>query len=183
MNKTDLSKYNNSWYNPGGGIVKRTLWYIVNAWVFKSSWCVLVGVKVWLLRLFGAEVGKGVNIKPNVNIKYPWYLTMGDYCWIGENVWIDNLVPVRIGSNAVLSQGAMLLCGSHNFRKTTFDLIVGEITIEDGAWVGAQARVCPGVTMRSHSVLAVGSVATRDCEAYGIYQGNPAVKVKTRVIK
>lgn len=183
MNKTDLSKYDNSWYSPGAGLVKRALWYFVNSWFFKSSWCLNVGVKVWLLRLFGAEVGKGVNIKPNLNIKYPWNLKLGDYCWIGENVWIDNLDRVTIGSNAVVSQGVMLLCGNHDFSKQTFDLMTGPITIEDGAWVGAQCTVCPGVRMCSHSVLTVGSVATKDCEAYGVYQGNPAVKVKTRVIK
>lgn len=109
--------------------------------------------------------------------------TGGDYAWIGENVWIDNLVKVTIGNNAVLSQGAMLLCGNHNYKKPTFDLMVGEIHIEDGAWVGAQCTVCPGVTMHSHSVLTVGSIATRDCEAYCIYQGNPAKKVKERVME
>lgn len=85
--------------------------------------------------------------------------------------------------SAVLSHGAMLLCGNHTYKLTTFDLMVGEIHIEEGAWVGAKCTVCPGVTMHSHSVLTVGSIATKDCDAYGIYQGNPAVKVKERVIE
>ena len=72
------------------------------------------GLKVFLLQLFGAKVGKGVVIKPNVNIKYPWLLEIGDYTWIGERAWIDNLAQVKIGKNCCISQGAMLLCGNNN---------------------------------------------------------------------
>jgi putative colanic acid biosynthesis acetyltransferase WcaF len=135
-----------------------------------------------LLRLFGAKIGKGVNIKPRVHVKYPWNLNIGEFTWIGEDVWIDNLVKVDIGSNVCLSQGAMLLTGNHNYKKTTFDLMVGEIVLHDGVWIGAKAVVCPGVTCHEHSVLSVGSIANSDLEARGIYQGNPAQKVKERVI-
>ncbi len=102
--------------------------------------------------------------------------------WIGEEVWIDNLGNVKIGNNICLSQGAMLLCGNHNYKKETFDLIVGDISLEDGVWVGAKSVVSPGVTMKTHSILSIGSVLTKDAEAYGIYQGNPAVQVKHREI-
>lgn len=180
MEQTDLSKYDNSWYNPGKGVVVRALWYFVNMLFFKSSWNVSSGLKVGLLRAFGAKVGKGVNIKPCVNIKYPWNLVIGDYSWLGENVWIDNLAPVEIGNNVCISQGALLLCGNHNYKKPSFDLMVGEIHIEDGAWVGAKAVVCPGVTIKTHAVLCVGSIATSNMEPYKIYQGNPAVCVKDR---
>ncbi len=161
-------------------MVKRTLWYFVNAVVFKSYWLPVNGIKVLLLRLFGAKVGGGVFIKPNVNIKYPWFLEIGNHVWIGEEVWIDNLAQVKIGDNVCLSQGAMLLTGNHDYRKETFDLIVMGIVLEEGAWIGAKAIVCPGVVCHSHSLLAVGSVATNNLEGYSIYQGNPAVKVRER---
>jgi len=119
-------------------------------------------------------------IKPGVNIKYPWKLQVGDNCWIGERAWIDNLDNVIIGNNCCLSQGALLLCGNHHYGKTTFDLITRPIVIEDGVWIGAQSTVTGGVTCSSHSVLAAGSVASTDMEPYGIYRGNPAVKVKER---
>jgi putative colanic acid biosynthesis acetyltransferase WcaF len=182
MNTTDLSSYDNSSYQPGAGTIKRILWYFTNALFFTSRWLPVSGFKVFLLRLFGAKVGKGVNIKPAVNIKYPWRLTIGNFVWIGENVWIDNLADVTIGDNVCISQGAMLLCGNHNFKKSSFDLITGTITLEEGVWIGAQSIVGPNVICRSHSVLAVKSVASTELESYTIYRGNPAVAVKKREI-
>ena len=181
--RTDLSAYNNDWYNPGASALKRTLWYFVNAALFINPLNPLSGLKVKLLRLFGAQVGKGVTLKPNINIKYPWLLEIGDHVWIGEGVWIDNLTAVTIGNHVCISQGALLLTGNHNYKKKTFDLMVGRITLSDGAWIGAKSVVCPGVTCGSHSVLAVGSVAVKDLKPYFIYQGNPAVPVRERTIE
>ncbi|MGB8194355.1 MAG: putative colanic acid biosynthesis acetyltransferase [Chitinophagaceae bacterium] len=182
--KTDLSSYKNDWYKAEikASRFKQIAWYLTNILFFKNSLNISSGLKVSLLRMFGAKVGKGVVIKPSVNIKYPWKLTIGDHAWIGENVWIDNLADVLIGSNACLSQGAMLLTGNHDFTKSTFDLMVKGIVLEEGAWIGAQAMVCPGITCRSHAVLAACSVATKDLEEYKIYQGNPAVEVRERKI-
>lgn len=180
--KTDLKKYDNSDYNPGANIIKRVIWYFVNIVVFRTGLFPISSLKVLLLRLFGARIGKKVNIKPFVNIKFPWFLRIGDHVWVGEQVWIDNLTIVTIGNNACLSQGAMLLTGNHNFQKATFDLITSEIIVEDGAWIGAQSIVCPGVICGSHSVLTVGSVATKNLDPYSIYSGNAAIKVKDRKI-
>jgi putative colanic acid biosynthesis acetyltransferase WcaF len=180
--KTDLSKYTTGGYSTGAGVLKRLLWYVVNVLFFMNPLCPISRLKVALLRLFGARVGVGMIIKPAVNIKYPWKLSIGNHCWIGERAWIDNLAEVSIGDNCCISQGAMLLCGNHNYKSETFDLITLPITLEDGTWIGAHSIVCPGVTCQSHSVLAVNSVATKDMEAYHIYQGNPAQKVKERVI-
>lgn len=182
-NISRLDRYNNSWYRPRSSGMKHLLWYFTNILIFINPLNPFSGFKIVLLRLFGATVGKGVRINPAVNIKYPWLLEIGDYSWIGERVWIDNLAKVTIGNNCCLSQGAMLLTGNHNYKKTTFDLMVKEIHMEDGTWAGAQSTVCPGVTLKSHSILSVGSVATTDLEPYSIYQGNPAVKVRQRNIE
>ncbi|GAB4144808.1 MAG: putative colanic acid biosynthesis acetyltransferase [Bacteroidia bacterium] len=179
--KTDLSSFNNTWYSPGASFLKRGLWYCINAAFFSSKFPIN-GIKVFLLRLFGSKVGRAVVIKPSVNIKYPWLLEIGDYTWIGEYAWIDNLTHVKIGAHCCISQGAMLLTGNHNYKKSSFDLITGKIILEDGTWIGAKAVVCPGVVCHSHSLLTVGSVATHHLDAYGIYQGNPAVKVRDRKI-
>ncbi len=177
----DLSTYDKRGYHPGP-FWKRFLWYGANALFLKCSLNPFSGMKVALLRLFGARVGKGVVIKPCVNIKYPWFLTLGDHCWIGEEVWIDNLAQVTLGRDVCLSQGAFLLCGNHDYGKPGFDLKTGEITLEQGSWIGARGVVGPGVTCHSHAVLTAGSVATRDLEPFSVYRGNPAVKIRDRVI-
>lgn len=178
---TDLSRFDNAWYKPGSRW-RRACWFVVHE-LFISSGHPFGFLRVALLRCFGAEIGKDVVIKPRVRVKYPWKLKVGNNTWIGEDVWIDNLGEVLIGNNCCLSQGVMLLCGNHNYKLATFDLQVGIITLEDGVWIGAKSVVCPGVICHTHSVLAVGSVASGRMEAYGIYRGNPAIKVKERVMQ
>ena len=182
MKQTDLSLYNNSPYHPGGNAIKRVLWYYVNVFIFKSSLFPFYGIKNFILRLFGAKLGDMVEIKPCVNIKYPWHLTIGNEVWIGENVWIDCLVPIIIGNNVCISQGVTLLTGSHNYKTTSFDLITQSIILEDGVWIGAAAIVNLGIIACSHAVLTAGSIATKNLEPYSIYQGNPAVKIRNREI-
>ena len=157
-------------------------WYLVNIFFFKNAFFVGNKLKIILLKIFGAKIGKGVVIKPCVNIKYPWKLKIGDYSWIGENVWIDNLDDVSIGNHVCISQGVLLLTGNHNFKSENFELMVKPVEVEDGVWLGAKSIVCPGVICGSHSVLTVGSVATFSLDNYHIYQGNPAQKIRQRNI-
>jgi putative colanic acid biosynthesis acetyltransferase WcaF len=181
---TDLSTYSNTWYKAeiGASAFKQVAWYLVNVCFFINPLNPLSSFKRTLLRWFGGKIGKGVVIKPAVNIKYPWKLTIGNFSWIGEKVWIDNLGSVTIGSNVCISQGAMLLTGNHDYTKASFDLMVSGIVLEDGVWIGAKALVCPGVHCGSHAVLSAMSVASKRLDAYTIYQGNPAVPVRERSI-
>jgi putative colanic acid biosynthesis acetyltransferase WcaF len=166
-------------YNPGCK-VKRAFWFLFNAFFLRNPYNPFGGIKRGVLRMFGAKIGKGVVIKPAVNIKYPWFLTIGDHSWIGENVWIDNLGKVEIGANVCISQGALILCGNHDYKKTTFDLIVGDIVLEDGVWIGAKALVTGNVRCGSHAILTAGSVASKDLNSYSIYRGNPAEFIRER---
>ena len=138
-------------------------------------------VLVFLLKLFGAKIGKHVRIKPYIYIHYPWRLSIGDNSWLAE-CRIENLAKVTIGKNVCVSQNAMLLTGNHDYKTINFDLITKAIVLEDGVWIGARAIVCPGIIAGSHSILTVGSIATKDLEGYSIYQGNPARKIKDRII-
>ncbi len=180
--KVDLATYNNSWYKPGNN-VKRFIWHYTNLIFFKTGIFPFYGLKRFLLKLFGAKVGKNVLIKPHVNIKYPWLLQLGNNIWIGEEVWIDNLAEVKIADNVCLSQGALLLCGNHDYTKTTFDLMVKPIILEEGVWIGAKSIVCGGVVCSNHSIVSVASVLTSPTEPYGIYKGNPAQKIMQRVMQ
>lgn len=151
--------------------------FFLNAIPFPSK------LKTIILRLFGAKVGKGLVIKPRVNIHRPWKLEIGNHVWIGEEIFIHNLEYVSIGSNVCISQGAMLLTGNHDYTLPSFPYRNAPIFLEDGVWIGAKSVVCPGITCKSHSILAVGSIATKDLVEYTIYQGNPAKAVRKRIIK
>lgn len=178
-----LSNFSPGDYDKGASKLKQFIWYFVNVFFVRASWNPFMGIKVFLLKLFGARIGKGLVIKNNVVIKQPWFLTIGDNCWLGENVWIDNIDRVNIGSDVCISQGAMLLTGNHDYTVPSMPYRNAPITIENGAWIGAQSVVCPGVVVDECAILTVGSIATKDLEAYGIYQGNPAQKIRVRTIK
>lgn len=177
----NYKSFNNDWYKPGNKI-KILIWYFVNIIFFKNSLNPFSELKIFLLKLFGAKIGANVLLKPSINIKYPWKLTLGNFTMIGENVWIDNLDEVIIGNNVCISQGAMILSGNHDYKKTTFDLILGKIILEDGVWICAKSIVCANVICKSHSVLSVNSTATNNLEPYSIYSGTPAVKIRNREI-
>jgi putative colanic acid biosynthesis acetyltransferase WcaF len=110
-------------------------------------------------------------------------LQVGDFCWIGEDAWIDNLVPVTLGNNAVISQGAYLCTGNHDWSSPGFDLRAQPIRLEDGSWVGARAFVGPGVTLGECAIAAAGSVVVRSIPPYEIHAGNPAVFSRRREIR
>lgn len=177
---TDLSKYTKGNYSVGKNKIVQLLWYMVNHTVFMSAFFVSKGLKRFLLRLFGAKVGKCVVIKPCVNIKFPWRLSVGENSWIGEGVWIDNHDNIIIGKNCCISQGVLLETGSHNYKSLDFKLITAPITIHDGAWICAKSVVLPKTEIGKNVVLSASSVIQGNTEEGFIYRGNPAIAIKKR---
>lgn len=179
----DLSSFANAWYAPGRSLSVRAVWLAVNACFFLTWFPWPSAWKAALLRAFGAEIGKGVVLKPRLNVKYPWRLHVGDHAWLGEGVWLDSLADIRIGAHACLSQGCTVETGNHDWSKPGFDLVVHEVVIEEGAWAAVRSLLLPGSRLASHAVLGAGSVLSGDTEPYGIYVGVPAVKVRERVVE
>jgi putative colanic acid biosynthesis acetyltransferase WcaF len=178
----ELARFRNPNFDRARPIWFEALWVVTQA-LFVSSWLPGSGHRRLLLKLFGARIGVGVVIKPNVRIKFPWRLEIGDHTWIGEEAWIDNLALVTIGSNVCISQGAYLCTGSHDWSSPTFDLIVKPITIGDGAWVAAKSTVGPGVTVGEGAVLGLASTTSKDLDPWSIYSGAPAEFEKKRILK
>ncbi len=178
--KPDLRQFSST-LSRGRSFWVEGFWLLVQA-LFVRSWLPGSTHRRWLLRWFGAQIGKGVVIKPGVRVKFPWRLTVGDYSWIGEGVWIDNLAPVEIGKHCCISQEAYLCTGSHDWSAPGFDLILKPIVLKDGVWVAARAVVGPGVTLEEGAVLALGSLATKDLERWGVFLGVPAKRIKERCI-
>ena len=182
MNQVDLSGYRAAGFDRGAGVLKESLWLIVSLVLFRLCPFSLSPLKRTMLRAFGAKVGRHVTIKPQVKITFPWKLTIGDHVWLGEECWLQNLERITIGSHVCISQRAFLCTGNHNYKSPKFDLIVKPIQVGDGAWLGAGCWVGPGVKIGNHAVLAAGSVATKDLEPFGIYQGNPAIFSRQRIV-
>lgn len=174
-----LDKYNNAGFDRGRSRISAAIWLVCEALLVRSF---LLGSRhrVWLLRLFGATIGRGVVIRPGVRVKFPWRLKVGDYSWIGDSVWVDNLAEVTIGSHCCISQGVYLCTGSHNWQKEGFDLVLKPIVVKDKAWLCAKSIVGPGVTVHEEAVLTLGSVATWNLNAGWIYQGIPADAIRQR---
>jgi putative colanic acid biosynthesis acetyltransferase WcaF len=179
----DLSKYDNSDYPADRSPVRWLLWYFVGSPIVETPWIPVSSLKVAVLRLFGAKIGEGVYVKPRVRVKFPWLLTVGNHCWIGEDVWIDNLAAVTIGSSVCISQAAYLCTGNHDWTTPNMKIFARSIKLEDGSWVGARSTLCPGVKLGAGSIAAVGSVVQRDIPDFEIWSGNPATFVKKRQIR
>ena len=170
----DLSIYDNSDFDRGASLWKEALWIALRALFFQTVIPWPSRFRAALLRSFGAKIGEDVVIRANVNISFPWRLSVGDHVWIGEDVGILSLAPVTIESNVCISQRAYLCTGSHDFRREDFKLKVAPITVRTGSWVAAVAFVGPGVEVGTGAVVSAGSVVFETVPPNTLVQGNPA---------
>jgi putative colanic acid biosynthesis acetyltransferase WcaF len=141
----------------------------------------MYGWRRFLLRLFGAKIGKNVIIRPNVTITYPWKVTIGDYSWIGDNVVLYSLGDIKIGSNVVISQKSYLCAASHDYGKEDFPIWSKKITIEDECWLATDVYVSPGITIEQGTIVGARSSVFNDLPAYKICVGTPAKPIKDRI--
>ncbi|MCF3648436.1 WcaF family extracellular polysaccharide biosynthesis acetyltransferase [Synoicihabitans lomoniglobus] len=164
----------------GRGKAIEILWYSVKCIFFLAALPWPSRLKSILLRCFGAKIGRGVVIKPRVNIHFPWKLVIGDHAWIGEEVFILNFERVTIRAHACVSQRAFLCTGNHDFRDPTMPFRNRPIVIGDGVWVGAQVFVAPGITLGEEAIATAGSVVVRDLPPAMVCSGNPCGPIKPR---
>jgi len=176
-----LDQFNaNIGLNRGAGRLKEIMWYLTKIIFFLSSFPFPNILKTCLLRIFGAQIGHALIIKPRVNIHMPWKLTVGNNVWIGEESFILNFECVKIGNNACISQRAMLCGGNHDYGLPEMPYRNGPITICDGAWIGAGSFVGPNVTVGVDTIVSACTVVTKNLESNAIYKGNPAKYIKNR---
>ncbi len=158
------------------------LWWLVQSTLFAMSPQFMYRWRNYLLRLFGAKIGKGVIIRPTVRITYPWKLTIGDYAWVGDNVELYTLGEIAIGDNAVVSQRSYICTSSHDYKKSAFDIYALKTVIEPEAWVATDVYVAPGVTIGRGAVIGARSSVFTDMPAGMICVGSPAKAIKPRIM-
>jgi putative colanic acid biosynthesis acetyltransferase WcaF len=160
--------------------MRRLIWNIIWMVLYRLSPRPLHSWRALLLRAFGAKLGANCHFYPASKIWAPWNLICGDQVTAADGAEIYNPAPVTMGSHAILSQDAYVCAATHDYDDPTFPLIAYAMSIGAYAWVCARASVAPGVNVGDGAVLGLGSVATRNLEAWTVYAGAPAVKVKER---
>jgi putative colanic acid biosynthesis acetyltransferase WcaF len=164
-----------------GNRVMRALWGVVWLLFFRPSPRLLHAWRRLLLRLFGAKLGRHVNVYPNVKIWAPWQLIIGDKVGIADGVTLYNMALMEIGDCCVVSQGAHLCGGTHDIDSANFQLVAKPIKLEKNVWVCAEAFIGPGVTIAEGCVLGARAVVVKSiAEPWSVWAGNPAVKKKMR---
>jgi len=179
-NYQNLNQYKTPKGFRGKSKITVQLWWLVQSTVFRLSPQFLYGWRRFLLRAFGAEIGKGVIIRPTVQITYPWKISIGDYSWIGDDVVLYSLGEIQIGSNTVISQRSYICTGSHYYNSEGFDIYAKKITVGDKCWLATDVYVAPNVTIGNFTVIGARSSVFKDLPSNKVSKGNPAKPFKDR---
>jgi putative colanic acid biosynthesis acetyltransferase WcaF len=176
----DLTKFHLPEYFRGRNSAMVQLWWILEASLFRKSPQVFYAWRRWLLRLFGARIGRGVLIRPSAQITYPWKVSIGDHSWIGDDVVLYSLGEIHIGTHSVISQRSYLCTGSHDRESVAFDIVASPISIGSQCWLAADVFVAPGVSIGDAAVVGARSSVFHDLPKAMICYGNPARPVRRR---
>lgn len=180
MGNQDLSKFKMPKNFRGRNPLFVQLWWFVQASLFRCSPQFCYGWRRFLLKTFGAKIGKGVIVRPSVKVTYPWKLDIGDNSWVGDNVELYTLGKITIGKNSVISQRSYLCTGSHDYKSEDFSIFSKDIHIGDGCWLATDVFVAPGVKISNSVVVGARSSVFQNLPESSICIGNPAVKIRTR---
>jgi putative colanic acid biosynthesis acetyltransferase WcaF len=163
--------------------VRRAAWMLARATAFRCSFHNWYAWRAFVLRCFGARVGRGVRVRPTVHVEMPWNLTIGDGAIVGDHAILYSLGEITLGRDCVVSQYAHLCAGTHDHTKRSFPLVCRPIRIGDEAWVAADAFVGPGVSVGDRAVVAARATVVKDVAADQIVGGNPARFIKARELR
>ena len=181
MTIQDLSSYKKpSDWKVGAPRLVQACWFCIGAPLLSSRWMPGSLWRIYLLKSFGAKIGPFCRIKPGLRVKFPWKLVVGHSCWLGEDVWLDNLAQVTIGDRVCISQGSYFCTGNHNYKSIDFDLKLGPIDIQSDAWVAAGVLIAPGTVIGSGAVITLGSVVSGHVPPHSLMRGNPALAIGQR---
>ena len=141
------------------------------------------GLKRMLWRWAGAIIKTNVRICSSAFILGSGKLEIGEDSWIGHQVFIETGSNIIIGSYVDIAPRVYIGTGSHVIDATGKH-VAGEgtsqpIIIQDGAWIGANATILPGITIGSKAIVGAGAVVTQDVPKATVVVGIPAKPLKT----
>lgn len=169
----DLRQYDQSNFDRGRPGWMILLWWLVQAVVFPLTPHSFHQPRIAVLRAFGAEIGRGVCIRPTARFTYPWKIIIGNHSWIGDDVVLYSLDRITIGQHCVISQKSYLCTGSHDITDPAFHLQTAPITIGNGAWIATDCFVAPGVTIGANAVVGARSTVLKDMPSQQVCWGSP----------
>lgn len=173
----DIEQHLRNHNYPAGTQVKRVLWLVLEP-LFRFSPPPLHGWRNFLLRSLGARIGRGVRLHPSVRVTFPWNVTIADHVVIGRAAQLYALAPITVETHVLISQGAHLCAGSHDYRQPNFPIAHEPIVIGTGTWIAAEAFIGPGVTVGAGAIVAARAVVTKNVPGRTIVGGNPARVIK-----
>lgn len=156
------------------------IWNLVYAILFRWSPKPFHGWRILLLRIFGGKIEKGVHIYPGVKIWAPWNLEVGEQSGIANGVNLYSQGKIKIGKRVVISQGAHLVAGTHDYNLPGFPLLTMPIIIKDHVWLAAESFVHPGITIEEGAVIGARSVVNKNMPAWMVCSGHPCKPIKER---
>lgn len=160
--------------------IARAVWGVVWLTLYRTTPRFMHAWRAFLLRIFGAKLGKSVHSYPSSRIWAPWNLEMGDHACLSESVDCYCVDKIRIGAHSTVSQYSFLCTASHDYTQASMPLVTAPITIGERAWITADVFVGPGVTIGDGAVVTARSSVFNDLPPWMVARGNPAVPVKTR---
>jgi putative colanic acid biosynthesis acetyltransferase WcaF len=178
----DLSKYDQSDYDRGRPGWLILIWWFLQAIIFPLTPHFFHSARIALLKLFGAQIGRGVFIRPTARFTYPWKITIGDYSWIGDDVVLYSLDTIEIGQHCVISQKTYICSASHNLHDPTFKLVTKPVLIGNGVWIATDCFIAPGVKIGANAVIGARSSVFKDIPAQKVCWGTPCKPHGDRII-
>ena len=166
-----------------GNKVVRVVWGAVWLLLFRPSPRPCHAWRRFLLRAFGAKIGKGVHLYPSCRITMPWKLRMDDHSCLGDHVVCYNIGGVRIGADSAVSQYSHLCSSSHDYEHPSMRQTFAPVVIENRAWIAADAFIGPGVTVGQGAVVGARASVFKDVEPWMVVGGNPARNIRRRTLR
>lgn len=160
---------------------RRMTWNVCWNLLYRTSPRPLHAWRIFLLRLFGAQMGADCHFYPGSRIYAPWNLTCGEGAAAADGAHLYNPAPLSLGAFCIISQEAYICGATHDYEDLQFPLIAYSMSIGSRAWICARACVAPGIDVGEGAVLGLASVATKDLVPWTVYAGAPAVRVKERL--
>ncbi|MDB5321131.1 MAG: wcaF [Phycisphaerales bacterium] len=163
--------------------IGRFLWGAVYWGLFRWSPPRAFGWRRMLLRCFKAKLTRTSALYRSVKVYHPWLLEIGEQTTVAKDVDFYNLGPISVGSHSVISQGAVLCAGTHDYTLPSLPLRRPPIRIGSGVWIAREAFIGPGVTVHDNAVVGARAVVMQDVPAAMVVAGNPARVVKKRLMR